>query len=124
MKLHLYKAFILPILTYCPLALSLTAPTNHLKLQVVQNKALRFVLNTRWDDFKTTQSLHEETKVLPLNIAIHYRIAKQLEKFRLHHNSMYDFIATLPPYNRHLRPLNLLDLANHEPPDPVYTRRR
>ena len=123
-KTHLYKALVRPTLTYCPLAVSLIAKTNHLRLQVVQNKALRLALNTHWTEFKTAQSIHEELNIPPLNIVIHHRVIKQLEKFRLTHTEMYDFINNLPSYYRRLQTVNLLDPDNHEPPDPVYTKDR
>ena len=119
-KLHLYKALILPTLTYCPLAVSLIAKTNLLKLQVIQNKALRFVLDTRWDDFRTAQSLHEECNILPINLTIHHRLLKNLEKFQHTHPGLYNFIDTLPPYRRGLRPSNILNFAHITLPDPVY----
>ena len=119
-KMHLYKALIRPVLTYCPLVASLIAKTNHIKLQTIQNKALRFVLDTRWYDFRTAQSLHEECNLPPLNITIHNRITKQLEKFRITHTQLFEFINTLPPYSRTLRPSNLLDAENHVLPEPVY----
>ena len=122
--MHLYKALIRPVLTYCPLAVSLLAKSNHQKLQIIQNKALRFVLDTRWDEFRTSQSLHEETNLLPINITIHNRIIKQLEKFRLTNPDFFELIDTLPPYNYRQRPSNLLDPASHVLPEPVYTRDR
>lgn len=45
-KLHLCKALVRPTITYCPLAFSLAAKCHIIKLQRVQNKALRFIYNT------------------------------------------------------------------------------
>ena len=113
-KLHLYKAFILPLLTYCPLALSLAAPTNISKLQRVQNRALRFALGARWYDFRTSLSLHEEAAVLPINITLFNRIEKQLTIFQDRHADTYNFINNLP--NRRPQNTNLLDPPNDPPP--------
>jgi len=120
-KLHLYKALILPLLTYCPLALSLTAKTNHLKLQTIQNRALRFALGVKWYDFKTAQSLHRDTDLPPLNLTLHHRIMKQLEKFRAIHEATYAFIEDLNTRNRIVHQHNILDTETHIPPDPIYT---
>ena len=95
-KLHLYKAFILPLLPYCPLALSLAAPTNISKLQKIQNRALRFALGTKWFHFRTSLSLHEESNILPINLTHHNRLFKQLTNFHERHTDTYDLINTLP----------------------------
>ena len=81
-KLHLFKSLIKPPLTYAPLPLSLAARTNIRKLQVVQNRALRWIFDIRWDDFVRTSSLHERASVLPLNIEWRRLVCKQLDKLR------------------------------------------
>ena len=108
-KLHLYKAFILPLLTYCPLALSLAAPTNISRLQKIQNRALRFALGVKWYDFRTSLSLHEESAIAPINITHYYRTEKQLTLFRDRHTHTYDFITNLHIPNRFLPRTNTLD---------------
>ena len=119
-KLHLFKALILPHLIYCPLALSLAAKTNLLKLQNIQNRVLRFVLDVKWDDFRTTRSHHEETNILPLNQILHLRVLKQLDKFKILHEDLYNFINTLPlRVTRALRE-NILDANNHLIPVAIY----
>ena len=118
-KLHLYKAFILPLLTYCPLALSLAAPTNISTLQRVQNRALRFAFGVKWYDFRTSLSLHEESGIAPINITHYYRTEKQLTLFQDRHAHTYNFISNLYPPNRLQRRINLLDPPT-EPPDPSY----
>ena len=118
-KLHLYKAFILPLLTYCPLALSLSAPTNISKLQRVQNHALRFAHGTKWYDFRTSLSLHEESHITAINVTHHTRINKQLTTFQYRHPNTYNLINNLPAANRRLPRTNLLDPPN-DPPDPIY----
>ena len=119
-KLHLYKAFILPLLTYCPLALSLSAPTNLLKLQRIQNRAVRFALGAKWFDFRTSESLHEDSGILPINITLYNRTEKHLNTFADRHRNTYNFIDNLPPFYRHLPHTNILDPPT-EPPDPIYT---
>lgn len=122
-KLHLYKALILPLLTYCPLALSLTTQTGLLNLQVVQNKALRFILNVKWYQFKTNEATHTEANLTPINITLHYRIMKQLENYSITQEDLYTFIDTLRPFNRNFPAPNILDDRQHPLPDPIYKRR-
>jgi len=81
-KLHLLKALITPLLTYAPLTLTLAAQTNRRKLQIVLNKALRWVYSVAWDDFVSTARLHERAAVLPLNLVWRWMICKQLDKLR------------------------------------------
>ena len=117
-KLHLYKAFILPLLTYCPLALSLAAPSNVLKLQRIQNRALRFATGTRWYDFRTSLSLHEETNIAPINYTHYLRIDKQLTLYQDRHPHMYDHINTILRRRNQDR-LNFLDPPT-VPPIPIF----
>ena len=120
-KLHLYKAFILPLLTYCPLALTLSAPSNTIKLQRIQNRAIRFALGTKWYDFRTSLSLHEESRILPINLTLHNRLNKQLTTFQAYHPITYEHINNLPPAyrNRHQPHTNLLD-PPLLPPNPIF----
>lgn len=120
-KMHLYKALIRPTITYCPLALSLAADSHKKKLQRVQNRALRFVHNTHWTEFKRSAALHDESSIPPLNITLHFRLTKQLEKFNLTHAAIVESLTALPPYQRGLRNTNLLLPDAHDPPAPLYT---
>lgn len=120
-KLHLYKALVRPTITYCPLALSLAAKCHLIKLQRIQNRALRLAYNTHWTQFKRSQDLHESAKIPPLNITIHNRLLKQLEKFQLTHETIIEHINTLPPFRQAYPNKNLLLLDSHEPPAPIYT---
>lgn len=94
-KRHLFLALVFPILTYCPLAIFLTANTNKTLLQRVQSKALRFINNTRWDEFIRNEDLHLLTKRPPLNIVIHNRINKQITKFPLIRPELLEFLHTI-----------------------------
>ena len=65
-KLHLYKALVRPILEYpAPLLVNSAKSSIH-KLQLVQNKALRFIYNVKWNDFTTTDSLHKRANILTI----------------------------------------------------------
>ncbi len=75
-KLHLVKAFILPILTYAPIPLITASNTNLKKLQVVQNKGLRFAFNERYPYNQNTRTLHTTANIEPIN----YRLYLQAEK--------------------------------------------
>ncbi|KAG0727852.1 RNA-directed DNA polymerase from mobile element jockey [Chionoecetes opilio] len=72
LKLHLVKALVLPVLTYPPIPLHALSRTAISKLQRVQNAALRFVVNHRWDDFVTMESLHESVDLPAINVRLHH----------------------------------------------------
>ena len=68
-KLELYISIILPALTYPVVPLnSLSVPVKY-KLQVAQNKALRFITNA--DRYTNNQTLHTICNVDPINITLH-----------------------------------------------------
>ena len=94
-KLHLYKTLIKPLLTYTPLALTQTAYTNKRKLQLIQNKALRWVYNVRWDQYVKTSELHDRARVLPLNLEWRRRVSKQTDKLHLWHSDWLDRLTLI-----------------------------
>ncbi|XP_063850376.1 uncharacterized protein LOC135094309 [Scylla paramamosain] len=73
----IHGALILPILTYPPVPLHALSKIAISRLQKVQNSALRFALDTRWDDFTTTASLHEAASLPALNVRLHEMAAKK-----------------------------------------------
>ena len=95
MKLHLYKTLVLPHLTHSPLTLSLAYTTNIRKLQVIQNKALRFILNTHYTEHRTNRSLHEQVNIPPLNIRWRLLIDNQLTLLRDELPHWCDFLTDL-----------------------------
>ena len=120
-KLHLYKALVRPTITYCPLILSLASKNNIIKLQRVQNKALRFCFNTHWREFRRSQDLHDSAEIEAINTTLHTRKIKQLLKFQLTHETTIEYVNSLPPFRRGYPTVNLLLPDNHEQPVPLYT---
>ena len=83
-KRHLYQAMVKPHLTYCPLALSLSALGHRKDLQIVQNDALRWVHNIRRLDFANNSDIHEATKNTPaLNILWAKHTHRQFNRLRM-----------------------------------------
>lgn len=116
-KLHLYKALVRPQITYAPNTIALAAKTNTLKLQRVQNQALRWIYNTKWDDFQTSESLHQRANMPPLNIYLKTLGDKQIERLLLHHETYASFLDNLDRLNT-----NIFHKINDPPPDPIYVR--
>ena len=79
-KIHLIKAFIIPILTYPAYPLNVLSKTATLKLQRIQNSALRFAYNEKYPYTNTTEELHRKADLMPINIITYHRGRKIMNK--------------------------------------------
>lgn len=70
LKLHLIKALVLQVLTYPPVPTHAFSKAALSRLQRVQNAALWYVYNTKWDDFVTSKELHNRASLPVLNIRL------------------------------------------------------
>lgn len=77
-KLHLVKAFLIPILYYPPIPLVNLSKKK--KLQDIQNKGLRFAFNQKYPFTKNTRTLHSEANIEPLNYNLYHRSKEILKK--------------------------------------------
>lgn len=82
MKVHLVKAFIIPILQYPPIPLATVSRYKQNKLQKIQNSALRFAYNVRWEQHRTMKSLHEQANLDPINYSLHQKAEKIFQKIQ------------------------------------------
>ena len=123
LKLRLVGALVLPILTYPPVPLHALSRTAKSRLQRVQNSALRFALNTRWDDFRTTESLHIEAGLEPVNIRLHHLARKLWETLELEggdqFTSLQELHAAAEGRSHSWFPRSILALEAE--PDPCYS---
>lgn len=101
-KKHLFQALIRPLITYSPLSIFLAAPKYQLKMQRIQNKALQWILNARWDDFQTLPTLHDRTSIPPLNMYLHYLLSNK-------------------SINSWTCPLTSTNSSHHSPPSAAHT---
>lgn len=88
-KSHLYKAQVRSILEYPPSRLANSGVTSVEKLQRVQNKACRFITNTKLLDRVPSSSLHNKLKLDPLNIRLQklsYKTLNKINKYFLSNN--------------------------------------
>ena len=72
-RLYLVKTLVLPILLYPCIPLNVCSPSNMLKLQIVQNRALKFVYGIRYPVLVTARTLHVRAKLKPINVVLHTR---------------------------------------------------
>lgn len=73
-KLHLFRALILPILTYAAPAWAYAKPSTLKPLQVAQNKALRLIHASDW--YTTTVQIHEDLEMPYLSETLKRNIIK------------------------------------------------
>lgn len=72
-KLHLYTALQRSILEYPAIPTCSLKKSNIRKLQVIQNKALRFCYDVRHTDRITNAALHDKAKLPTINCLLHER---------------------------------------------------
>ena len=123
-KLHLVKALIIPVLTYPPVPTHAMSRTSISRLQRVQNAALRFVYNVRWDDYITNEELHQRAGLPPLNIRLHEMAKKVWTKMEEegvpHYQQLRDVHDTAQGRSQAWFPRSMLRLEQQPDPDPVY----
>ena len=79
-KKKLYTAYVKSVLTYPPVPLNGASKTNQKILQVIQNKALRFIFNVHYQDRITNEAIHMGADMQPINIFLHEQAASIWEK--------------------------------------------
>ena len=67
-KKQLYQSLVLPIISFPSIMYKDMNKISHHKLQVIQNKALRFINNSNLLDKIPSKTLHETHKLLPINL--------------------------------------------------------
>ena len=63
LKVRLYKTLILPLLTYPVIPLNACSKTQIMKLQRIQNDAIRWICNERWPIRCPIETRHQELKI-------------------------------------------------------------
>nr|XP_045589063.1 uncharacterized protein LOC123751006 [Procambarus clarkii] len=102
-KFYLYKTLILPLLSYAHIPLSLEAPTNRKQLQRTQNRALTWVFDSHWQDFTTSEVLHERANIPSLNIVWDTIGKKHITIILTYHDNYDTFLRNtlIRPRKRH-----------------------
>ena len=121
-KLHLVKSLLVPQITYPSYPLNIISHSNMIKLQRIQNKALRFVYNDRYPYTHTNEHLHRQSDLPPVNITLYYRGKKTYEKLTTHiRDNIYTDILSTNNHTEHSwfkKPY--IRITGPEPP-PLYT---
>ena len=122
-KQHLYTALVRSALLYPTIPLHTISHTQTLKLQRIQNKALRYITNTKLTDYIPTQTLHEQQNILPINITLHRQANTLWQKIALE-NPEIDLqfpLMTNEFHNRRARFPSSKKIALSPEPAPLYT---
>ena len=117
-KRHLYLAFVRPSLIYPALPMHVSLPKNMGKLQAIQNRATKFIVNP--DTYHiTAEELHERAKLEPLNIVLHRQAQKTWLNIKEDMPELYDKLSQ--PYQRRVKYLPSSRVAAEaDAPEPKY----
>ena len=94
-KLQLVKSLVLSHLFYPPIPLHVASDTNLLKLQQVQNQALKWVYNIKWYDFVRNKKIHKDHNIRPVNQELYWRARKTWENIKTGDAADRDTYTTL-----------------------------
>jgi len=122
LKRRLYITTVRSALIYPTIPLHTCSNSATLRLQRIQNRALRFITNTHWTDFKTSRQLHDETNLPPLNVLLHDHARRIWEDLEDSDPVLYDKLTFSQELNdrqhRLFKSSRLLALS--PPPPPLY----
>ena len=89
LKTTLAKTLLIPVLEYPPVPLCAISKTQKRNLQIVLNKALRFI-DRNEGDIISVEDLHRKYNITPLNISIHNKACKIWETVNITENEHYN----------------------------------
>jgi hypothetical protein len=121
-KRLLYMATVRSALTYPTIPLHTVSKTAMSTLQKIQNKALRFITNTHWRDHKTSEELHIECNLPPINIYLHEQAKNIWESMTTNHPDMVHNLEIPPNLIPKLRKQfpSSKHIATNTHPQPIY----
>ena len=120
-KRRLYLTIVRPQLLYPIIPLNTISQASIRKLQQIQNKALRFIENTRLIDKIPTSLLHERNRLPAVNIYLHERSKDIWSKLRDKNPHIYNNIKPRPnDQQRNSRFPTSFKINNTPNPLPLY----
>ena len=120
LKLTLIKTLLLPIIEYPVIPLCTTSLTQKRKLQIIVNKALRFVNFNEDDRPLTAEDLHLKYNINPLNITLHNKAQKIWETIKMTEPDHYQLLTGRFAYNHTWFPKSSY-IIDSDDPQPIYT---
>ncbi len=93
-KTTLVKTLLIPVMTYPPIPLCMASPTQKRRMQIVLNKALRFI-HCNEDEQLNTSELHIKYNITPLNICNYNKAVNIWETIKISENEQYEELTGL-----------------------------
>ena len=121
-KLRLYKTLVRPTLEYPAVGLCQVSKTTMHKMQVIQNKVLRFVFNQAPPYYNTVRDLHMQCKLEPLNTRLHRLANRTWDKLAISDPEFIERarqISQAPGRDHNWWP-RLATVIEEEPPEPRF----
>ena len=123
LQVRLYTTMVRLIMEYPPVPNALASRTLTLKMQRVQNRALRYAVKGIDDWHKTTEQLHEMFGIDVLNVRLYNRMVRMWHKIQAIDEDLYD--TTAQANNENTRDHNWWPKVDRayimDPPEPMYT---
>lgn len=121
-KRKLYLSLVRSALTYPIIPLHTASDTQILKLQRVQNRGVRFITGSQWQDFYSSEYLHLTTNIPPINIFLHNSAKDLWEKIELLEPELFNKLK-LPDHLVHHQHCNFRSsqlISSQPTPDAIY----
>lgn len=121
-NLHLYKTLVRPQLEYPPILMGILSKSKMKKIQAVQNKALRRAFKQVPPYYNTTEDLHQQSKMEPLNQRLHRLSNKTWDNINSLDNELIDqgIVITQQGRRDHNCWRRLSPFIEGEQPLPIY----
>ena len=123
LQVRLYTTLVRPIMEYPPIPNALATKSLTLKMQRVQNRALRYAVKGTDDRHKTIEQLHEMFEIDALNVRLYNRLIKTWHKIQDINEDLFD--ATAEANNEDTRDHYWWPRVGRvyagDPPEPMYT---
>ena len=121
--IRLYLTLIRPIMEYPPIPMTLAANAHIMKMQRVQNMALKQAVRDTDDRYMTIKNIHEKYGVEAINVRLAARLTKTWDKIELNHPDLHQ--RSTAANNNGLRDHYWWPRARRkaslDPPEPLYT---
>ena len=121
--IRLYIMLIRPIMEYPPILMSLASNTSFMKMQKVQNRALKQTVKETADRNMTIKDIHEKFGIEAINVRLSTRLAKLWNKLELSHPDLHQrsIAANDNDLRDHFWWPRAGGVATLDPPEPLYT---
>ena len=100
-KVRLYKTKVLPLLTHASVPLNICSPTQMKRLQIVQNKAIRWITNTYYPNICDIDNQQEILKIEPVKERINRLAQKIWFKIETENSDFFKTTLDTPIVNGH-----------------------